>query len=193
MKARWPVQPEVMKWRRPTFALALLVVVPLAPAFQAQPSPSSEKRRNNLVAELLQVFSISGSNRSFGFNRSSDGWTFFSTTGEGDGTLRVIRFTSILTPMVAQLSAARSTIPRSVNFHRSMPESISLPICVAAGFAASTACCDCRIRRLEIGEALMQPCGSVRNAIWNKAGSRSRHYLQDVLSGKVAELSERKL
>ena len=79
-----------MKWRRPTFALALLVVVPLAPAFQAQPSPSSEKRRNNLVAELLQVFSISGSNRSFGFNRSSDGWTFFSTTGEGDGTLRVV-------------------------------------------------------------------------------------------------------
>jgi hypothetical protein len=90
MKARWPVQPELMKWRRPTFALALLVVVPLAPAFQAQPSPSSEKRRNNLVAELLHVFSISGSNRSFGFNRSSDGWTFFSTTGEGDGTLRVV-------------------------------------------------------------------------------------------------------
>ena len=33
----------------------------------------------------------------------------------------------------------------------------------------------------------------IRNAIWNKAASRSRHYLQDVLSGKVAELSERKL
>ena len=33
----------------------------------------------------------------------------------------------------------------------------------------------------------------IRNAIWNKAASRPRHYLQDAFSGKVAELSERKL
>src|SRR2546422_4425038 len=49
---------------------------------------SGEKKLNNLVSVLLEVSSISKSNESFTFARSSDGWIFISSTCKG--TARVI-------------------------------------------------------------------------------------------------------
>ncbi len=51
---------------------------------------SGEKKRNNLVSELLEVSSISKSSNSFTFTRSREGWIFISSTYGGNGTARII-------------------------------------------------------------------------------------------------------
>jgi hypothetical protein len=50
---------------------------------------SGERRRNNLVSELLEVSSISGPSTSFSFNRRGDGWVFISATCKGNGTVAI--------------------------------------------------------------------------------------------------------
>jgi hypothetical protein len=49
---------------------------------------SGQKKRNNLVSDLLEVASISAPG-TFQFTRPSDGWTFFSAVTEGSGSLTV--------------------------------------------------------------------------------------------------------
>src|ERR1051325_8644774 len=49
---------------------------------------SGERKRNNFVSEALEVSSVSKSNQSFTFTRSSDGWIFISSAG--NGTVSVI-------------------------------------------------------------------------------------------------------
>jgi hypothetical protein len=51
---------------------------------------SGEKKLNNLVADLLEVSSISKSSKPFPFTRSSEGWIFISATYKGSGTVRII-------------------------------------------------------------------------------------------------------
>ncbi|MBI3839700.1 MAG: hypothetical protein HY288_17400 [Planctomycetia bacterium] len=58
---------------------------PNAPAVFA-----GEKRRNNLVAELLEASSISKSNNSFTITRSSAGWIFISATCKGKGAVKIL-------------------------------------------------------------------------------------------------------
>src|SRR3954467_13726922 len=48
-----------------------------------------EKRRNNLVAELLEVSSISKPGHSFTFTRPGAGWIFIAATCQGDGTVNI--------------------------------------------------------------------------------------------------------
>jgi hypothetical protein len=50
---------------------------------------SGERRRNNLVSELLEVSSISGPSTSFSFNRPGDGWVFISATCKGNGSVAI--------------------------------------------------------------------------------------------------------
>ncbi len=51
---------------------------------------SSEKKQNNLVAELLEAASISKTGNPLTFTRSSDGWIFISANYKGQGTVRII-------------------------------------------------------------------------------------------------------
>src|ERR1051326_5946082 len=51
---------------------------------------SGERKLNNLVAELLEVSSLSESSKPFTFSRSSDGWILTSSKASGNGTARVI-------------------------------------------------------------------------------------------------------
>ncbi len=51
---------------------------------------SGEKKRNNLVSELLEVSSISKSGNSFAFTRSRAGWVFVSATYHGTGTVGIV-------------------------------------------------------------------------------------------------------
>jgi len=71
-----------------TQVVALLLSGPLLMAVEGEPSPSSEKKLNNLVSELLQVSALSSLSDSFSFNRSRDGWVFITSTSKGTGTLR---------------------------------------------------------------------------------------------------------
>ena len=74
--------------------LALIVYSLLVCAVARAADPrvlfSGEKKRNNLVSDLLLVSSISKSNTSFPFTRSNDGWIFISVTCKGKGTVRII-------------------------------------------------------------------------------------------------------
>ena len=45
----------------------------------------AEKKRNNLVSELLEVASISNSENRFAFTRSREGWIFVSAAYRGKG------------------------------------------------------------------------------------------------------------
>jgi hypothetical protein len=51
---------------------------------------SGEKKRNNLVSELLEVAAISKSGNSFPFTRSGEGWIFVSAAYEGKGKLKIL-------------------------------------------------------------------------------------------------------
>ena len=62
----------------------LLAVSTFASAADGTVLFSGEKKRNNLVCELLEVASISKSGTSFPFTRASDGWTFISATCKGN-------------------------------------------------------------------------------------------------------------
>jgi len=62
----------------------------LAGAAEAGLVFSGERKLNNLVAELLEVSSISKLSKPFTFKRSSDGWIFISSSCQGKGTASVI-------------------------------------------------------------------------------------------------------
>ena len=51
---------------------------------------TGEKRLNNLVAELLEVSSVSKSSQPFPFTRANDGWIFISAECRGSGTARIV-------------------------------------------------------------------------------------------------------
>src|SRR5882724_6562546 len=51
---------------------------------------SGEKKRNNLVSDLLEVAAISKSGNSFKFTRSGEGWIFISAAYKGKGKLTVL-------------------------------------------------------------------------------------------------------
>jgi len=51
---------------------------------------SGERKLNNLVAELLEVSSISKSGKPLPFTRANDGWIFISAECRGSGTARII-------------------------------------------------------------------------------------------------------
>jgi hypothetical protein len=51
---------------------------------------SGERRRNNLVSELLDASSISGDSTVVWVTRPGDGWIFISATCAGDGTVDVL-------------------------------------------------------------------------------------------------------
>src|SRR5438105_2073999 len=78
--------PFVMKAR--LFAVVVIFIGGLSGLAEAGILFSGEKKLNNLVSVLLEVASISRSNTSFRFTRSSDGWIFVSSTCKG--TARVI-------------------------------------------------------------------------------------------------------
>src|ERR1041385_7024872 len=82
------LQPFLM---RNVFAsiIALLCSL-LAGTVAAEMLFSGERRVNNLVSELLEVSSISGSSNPFTFTRPSDGWIDISLVAQGEGTVRVI-------------------------------------------------------------------------------------------------------
>jgi hypothetical protein len=50
---------------------------------------SGEKKLNNVVSDLLEVSSISGSSKPFSFSRSTEGWIFISSACKGSGTVTV--------------------------------------------------------------------------------------------------------
>jgi hypothetical protein len=50
---------------------------------------AGERQLNNLVAELLEVSSVSKSDGPFTFTRASDGWIFVSARCQGKGTVRI--------------------------------------------------------------------------------------------------------
>src|SRR5580765_218648 len=70
--------------------LIVLLICGVARMVEAEVLFSGERKLNNLVSELLEVSSISGSNKSFTFRRSSDGWIFISSSCKGRGTAKVI-------------------------------------------------------------------------------------------------------
>src|SRR5262245_2846037 len=51
---------------------------------------SGERKRNNLVSELLEIAAISKSGNSFRFTRSGEGWIFVSAAYEGKGKLKIL-------------------------------------------------------------------------------------------------------
>src|SRR5262245_50968210 len=55
---------------------------------------SGQKKRNNLVSELLEVAAIARSGNSFKFERSGEGWIFLSATYQGNGKL-IIRLDNV--------------------------------------------------------------------------------------------------
>ena len=77
-----------MKQFRALFILTLNLGMALTA--RSESAQVREKRLNNLVAELLEASSISGSGKSFTFNRSSEGWIFVAVSCRGKGSARVI-------------------------------------------------------------------------------------------------------
>src|SRR5262245_22520302 len=51
---------------------------------------SGEKKRNNLVSDLLEVTAISKASNTFAFTRSRDGWIFVSADYRGQGRLSIL-------------------------------------------------------------------------------------------------------
>src|SRR5205809_1665385 len=51
---------------------------------------SGQKKRNNLVSELLEVAAISKSGNSFKFTRLGEGWIFISAAYKGKGKLSIL-------------------------------------------------------------------------------------------------------
>src|SRR5262249_7082317 len=79
---------------------------------------SGQKKRNNLVSELLEVAAISKSGNSFKFRRLSEGWIFLSAAYKGKGKLRILLDNaSGGTPVVlhaADSAAGRSSVAEAV-------------------------------------------------------------------------------
>ena len=65
-----------------------IIICGIAGAAEADVLFSGERKRNNLVSELLEVSSISRSGESFTFTRSGSGWIYISSSGKG--TTRVL-------------------------------------------------------------------------------------------------------
>lgn len=51
---------------------------------------SGERRRNNLVSELLEVSAVAKSGNSFRFTRPVEGWIFVSAACQGRGKLTIL-------------------------------------------------------------------------------------------------------
>jgi hypothetical protein len=79
---------------------------------------SGQKRRNNLVSELLEVAAISKSGNSFPFTRSGEGWIFLSAAYKGKGKLKfLLDDASGSAPVVlhaADSAAERSAVAEAV-------------------------------------------------------------------------------
>lgn len=69
--------------------LLSLCVGEFAAAADAKVIFSGEKKRNNLVSDLLEVASVSKTGHSFPFTRSRAGWIFISADCRGKGTARI--------------------------------------------------------------------------------------------------------
>ena len=77
------------RWLRAGLIIAILILTRgFAEAAEARILFSGEKRLNNLVSALLEVSSISESNKKFTFARPKDGWILIAATCQG--TARVI-------------------------------------------------------------------------------------------------------
>ncbi len=77
--------------RVPAIASLCLAILAcdFAGGIEANVLSAGEKKRNNLVSELLQVSSISKPTSSFTVTRSSAGWIFISATCKGKGKVRI--------------------------------------------------------------------------------------------------------
>ena len=71
-------------------ALCLLTLCRPATAEEATTRFAGERKRNNLVAELLEVASIGKSGGSFAFTRATPGWVFISAECQGKGTIKIV-------------------------------------------------------------------------------------------------------
>jgi hypothetical protein len=94
----------------------LILAFGFAGTVEAEILFSGEKKLNNLVSELLDVSSISGSNRAFTFTRSRDGWIFVSSSYQGNGTVSVILDQQLREPLIAHPAGgtARDEVMRYV-------------------------------------------------------------------------------
>src|SRR6266568_3711211 len=63
------------------FVAIVILIAGFSGAAEAGILFSGEQKLNNLVSVLLEVASISESNQTFTFTRSSGGWIFISSTG----------------------------------------------------------------------------------------------------------------
>src|SRR5262249_7858016 len=79
---------------------------------------SGQKKRNNLVSELLEVAAFSKSGNSFPFTRSGEGWVFLSAGYMGKGKLKsLLDDASGSAPVVlhaADSAAERSAVAEAV-------------------------------------------------------------------------------
>jgi hypothetical protein len=66
----------------------LLLLCPHACGAESTSASRDEKKRNNLVAELLDASSIAKARAEFKFTRASEGWVFVSATFQGTGTCK---------------------------------------------------------------------------------------------------------
>ncbi len=78
--------------KAPAIAVILLsiLVSDFARGTDANVLFSGERRRNNLVSELLHVSSISNPNNSFTITRSDAGWIFISASCKGQGKVKIV-------------------------------------------------------------------------------------------------------
>src|SRR5262245_42690554 len=72
---------------------------------------SGEKKRNNLVSELLDVAAIPKSDDAFAFTRSGEGWILISAACQGQGKV-TIRLESASAGKPVVLYAADSTLEK---------------------------------------------------------------------------------
>jgi hypothetical protein len=78
---------------RPTLITSILLslfVCDFAGGVEPSVVLSGEKKRNNLVSELLEVSSISKTGNSLTFTRSRAGWVFVSAAYHGRGAVRIV-------------------------------------------------------------------------------------------------------
>ena len=81
---------------------------------------SGEKKRNNLVSDLLEVDAISKSANSFKFTRRTDGWIFISASYRGNGKLTILlenSSSSVPVVLFAAASAAERITPAEAVRH----------------------------------------------------------------------------
>jgi len=79
-----------MRTNRAVPLLLLLLMGAPFEAIAAETQLSGEKKRNNLVADLLEVSGFSKPDSSFAFTRSSPGWVFISAECKGNGKVTVV-------------------------------------------------------------------------------------------------------